>query len=169
MSRVGRAAAPLGGVALSVALFLHAGQLDAISVPGQLGPSFWPRVVLAGLALACAGQLLVAGGRRPAVQGAESLAPPAVAVWRLAAAGGLLLLYVGLIPVLGFPLATAGFVVGFMRLGGARSWPATAAVAAIGTVSTLYLFVKLVYLPLPKGDGPFEALTLVLYRALRIF
>ncbi|MBI2157056.1 MAG: tripartite tricarboxylate transporter TctB family protein, partial [Candidatus Rokubacteria bacterium] len=31
------------------------------------------------------------------------------------------------------------------------------------------LFVKLVYLPLPKGDGPFEAVTLALYRALRLY
>jgi hypothetical protein len=36
-------------------------------------------------------------------------------------------------------------------------------------VGLLYLFVKVVYLPLPKGDGPFEMLTLWLYRALRIF
>jgi hypothetical protein len=29
--------------------------------------------------------------------------------------------------------------------------------------------VKLVYLPLPKGAGPFETLTLALYRTLRLF
>jgi hypothetical protein len=36
-------------------------------------------------------------------------------------------------------------------------------------VGLLHLVVRLVYLPLPKGDGPFETLTLALYRALRIF
>jgi hypothetical protein len=39
----------------------------------------------------------------------------------------------------------------------------------LGTVGLLYLFVKLVYLPLPKGDGPLEVVTLGLYRVLRIF
>ena len=31
------------------------------------------------------------------------------------------------------------------------------------------LFIKLVYLPLPKREGPFETVSLLLYRALRIF
>jgi hypothetical protein len=39
----------------------------------------------------------------------------------------------------------------------------------LGTVLLLYAFVKVVYLPLPKGEGGFEALTLLVYRALRIF
>ena len=56
-----------------------------------------------------------------------------------------------------------------MTLGGIRSPLLLGLHAGGGTVALLYLFVKLVYLPLPKGDGPFEALTLALYRALRIF
>jgi hypothetical protein len=39
----------------------------------------------------------------------------------------------------------------------------------VGTVILLYVFVKLVYLPLPKGAGPLEGLTIALYRALGIF
>ena len=37
------------------------------------------------------------------------------------------------------------------------------------TVSLLYLFVKVVYLPLPRGQGVVEDLTIALYRLLRIF
>ena len=70
---------------------------------------------------------------------------------------------------LGFALASALFVAAFLGLCGMRSLPAIAANVVIGTIGLLYLFVKVVYLPLPKGDGPFEALTLVLYRALRLF
>ena len=40
---------------------------------------------------------------------------------------------------------------------GTRSLAALAATVVLGTLGLLYLFVKLVYLPLPKGDGPFEA------------
>ncbi len=52
---------------------------------------------------------------------------------------------------------------------GARAVPGIATTAALGTVILLYAFIKLVYLPFPKGDGPFERVTLTLYRALGIF
>jgi hypothetical protein len=39
----------------------------------------------------------------------------------------------------------------------------------VGTVLLLYVFIKFVYLPLPKGDGLFESFTLALYRALYLF
>jgi putative tricarboxylic transport membrane protein len=72
-------------------------------------------------------------------------------------------------PRVGFPLATAGFVAGFMGLAGARSVAGIAAASLLGTVALLLVFVGAVYLPLPKGDGPFEALTIGLYRALGLF
>jgi hypothetical protein len=52
---------------------------------------------------------------------------------------------------------------------GARRVPGIAATALLGTVILLYTFIKLVYLPFPKGAGPFERVTLALYRALGIF
>ena len=80
-----------------------------------------------------------------------------------------IVLYVVLAPWLGFPLATAGFIAAFMLLAGSRSPVAVGIAAVAGTVVLLYVFVNLVYLPLPKGDGVFETLTLALYRGLRIF
>ena len=100
---------------------------------------------------------------------AESATPVAIARAKLVAGIALILLYALLTPWLGFALATAGFVAAFLVLCGMRSLPAVAANVVIGTIGLLYLFVKVVYLPLPKGDGPFEAVTLVLYRALRLF
>ncbi|MGH7390325.1 MAG: tripartite tricarboxylate transporter TctB family protein, partial [Candidatus Rokuibacteriota bacterium] len=88
---------------------------------------------------------------------------------RRGAAVALILLHVAAAPVIGFPLATAAFVAGFMVVSGARSPRGIAATAVGGTVGLLYLFVKVVYLPLPKGAGPFEGVTLALYRALGIF
>jgi hypothetical protein len=40
--------------------------------------------------------------------------------------------------------------------------------SVLGTVILLYLFVKVVYLPLPKGAWFFEDLTLAVYRLLWI-
>jgi hypothetical protein len=109
-------------------------------------------------------------GARAAAAGLDDAAAAAPISWpKLAAAIALILLYVLATPVAGFPLTTFGFIAGFMWLSGARSLAAIAANVLLGTAGLLYLFVKAVYLPLPKGDGPFEALTLALYHALRIF
>jgi hypothetical protein len=163
-----RVAAPLLGLVLAAGLFLHAAGLDAVAGPGQLGPGFWPRLTLAGLGLACLVKLVQAWRADPARAGSDAPAS-LVAPRRLALAIAAVLGYVAVLPLAGFPLATAGFVVAFMALGGARSPMGIAASAVAGTVLLLYVFVKLVYLPLPKGDGLFETLTVALYRALRIF
>ncbi|MBI1727486.1 MAG: tripartite tricarboxylate transporter TctB family protein [Candidatus Rokubacteria bacterium] len=159
------AAAPLLGIALAVALLLASRGLDNVSAPGQLGPAFWPRLVLAGLAVACLAKAVEAG-RRP-VRVSRPAAPLARG-W-LTAAIALIVLYVLVTPLLGFALATAAFIAVFLALCGTRAPLVLAVNAVAGTVALLYLFVKLVYLPLPKGEGSFELFTLALYRALGIF
>jgi len=179
MSFARRAAAPLLGIVLSLVLLVESRGLDEVARGDQLGPGFWPRLALAGLGLACAAKIVDAWRRRHARPGRESslgavgdLEPEAVSEIsrpRLATGIILIVLYVAATPRIGFPVATAAFIVTFMGLCGTRSILALAANASIGTTGLLYLFVKLVYLPLPKGTGPFETLTLALYRALRIF
>ena len=162
-------AAPLVGLAIALGLFVGARGLDAVAREGQLGPGFWPRLVLLGLGVAC---LLKAGGewrgaRRPPE--AAATAPEAVDARRLAAGVALIVLYVLVAPWAGFALTTPAFVAAFMFLAGARSPVSIGANAVLGTVLLLYAFVRLVYLPLPKGEGGFEVVTLLIYRALRIF
>lgn len=161
--------APLLGLVVSVVLLVLAGDLDRFGRQGQLGPGFWPKVVLIGLSLACLAKL-VGDWRARGREGSVAAVPaPPVARGTLALAILLIVLYALVTPLLGFPLTTAAFIALFMALAGTRSVPTIAASAVIGTVGLLYLFVKAVYLPLPKGDGPFEALTVGLYRALGIF
>lgn len=162
-----RLIAPLLGIVLAIALYPGTWGLDAVA-RGQLGPGFWPRITLIGLGLACAVKL-VQEWRRAVVAAPGATERSPISRGRLALAVALIVLYVLLTPLVGFALVTALFIAAFMALCGTRSIPAIAANVLIGTVGLLYLFVKLVYLPLPKGDGPFEGLTLALYRALRIF
>jgi hypothetical protein len=61
------------------------------------------------------------------------------------------------------------FIAGFMWISGSRSIPLIVCNVVIGTVLLLYVFVKFVYLPLPKGDWVFETFTLALYRALHLY
>jgi hypothetical protein len=167
MTLLRRAAAALAGVAAAAALLLASRGLDAVAAPGQLGPAFWPRLVLVGLMLACLAKA-VEEVRARTVGGAADVRRP-LARGRLAAAVASIVFYVLLGPWLGFPLATALFIATFMALCGTRAPATLGGSALLGTVALLYLFVKLVYLPLPKGAGPFEDLTIGVLRVLRIF
>ena len=163
-----RVAALLAGVLGSGLLFASTWPLDAMVPRGQLGPGFWPRLALIGLAVAC---LLKLREERRARAGAteSSEVLPRVSASRLALGMACILAYVIAAPLLGFPLATAAFIVAFMVVAGGRGVPGIVATAVLGTVILLYTFIKLVYLPFPKGAGPFEYITLALYRALGIF
>ena len=167
MPALARVVAPLAGVIVAAALFAGTRGLDDVARGEQLGPGFWPRLVLVGLGLACAAKVVENFRRITPSDRAVGLA--GVRRGTLAVAISMIVLYVALAPWLGFALVTAGFIAAFMVLAGARS-PATVGLGAVaGTVGLLYFFVKLVYLPLPKGDGVFETVTLALYRGLRIF
>ena len=168
MASRARVAALLAGVLGSGLLFASTGPLDAIAPPGQLGPAFWPRLVLIGLAVACLLKLREERRAGPGDTGAPGLLPR-VSAFRLALGLACILAYVVAAPRLGFPLATAAFIAVFMLVAGARGARGIAATALLGTVILLYTFIKVVYLPFPKGDGSFERVTLALYRALGIF
>ena len=165
--RLHRAAAPLLGAGIGLALLPATWSLESVAREGQLGPGFWPRVALVGLIVACAAKA-IEEWRRGVETRAAAERPP-ISTGTLVIGIGLIVAYVLLAPLLGFALVTALFIVAFMVLCGMRSPAAVMANAVLGTVGLLYVFVKLVYLPLPKGDGPFEPITLALYRLLRIF
>lgn len=168
MATRARVAALVAGVLGSGLLFASTWSLDAMVPRGQLGPAFWPRMVLIGLALACLLKLREERRAGPGGAAAPGILPR-VSASRLALGMACILGYVITAPRLGFPLATVAFIVAFMVVAGARGARGIAATAVLGTVILLYTFIKLVYLPFPKGDGPFEWLTLALYRALGIF
>jgi putative tricarboxylic transport membrane protein len=161
--------APILGLLVSIALFFQGRGLDEIAPPDQLGPSFWPRMILVGLALSCAAKLVSSVRAESTVGDSGAKALPAIAGSKLVASIGLILLYMMLAPVIGFALATAGFIASFMWVSGSRSIPLIVCNVVIGTVLLLYVFVKFVYLPLPKGDWVFETFTLALYRALHFY
>jgi putative tricarboxylic transport membrane protein len=154
-------------VVLAAALWPATRSLSDLAREGSLGPGFWPRLALLGLALACVAKAWEDWRRAAgdaAGEGREPISTP-----KLLGAIALIVAYAAAAPALGFPLATVAFIAAFMALAGMRSPAGLAVNAGLGTVILVYVFVKAVYLPLPKGDGPFETLTVALYRALRIF
>ena len=163
-----RVAAPLAGVVVAAALWPATRSLSDLARAGSLGPGFWPRLALLGLALACAAKAWEEWRRGERVDDGGGTPEP-MSIAKLVIGIVLLVAYAALAPVLGFALSTLAFIAAFMMLAGARSPFGLVASATAGTVLLVYVFVKIVYLPLPKGAGALEALTLALYHVLRIF
>ena len=85
-------------------------------------------------------------------------------------AGGIALVaaYVIAAPWLGFFLATALFLAIFPSVGGLRRPILTAAIGVIGSVALIVVFMRVAYISLPLGEGPFRALSLALLRAIGV-
>jgi len=161
---------PLLIVLLSLYGYILAGEIDAPPSPEQLGGAFWPKMILVFLMASCgikAGEILIA--RRKAGAERTPAGPlPEVDTLKLGAMIATVIAVVYFMEVIGFPLANFLFLLLFMRLAGLRKKLPLFLTSVLGTIFLLYLFVKVVYLPLPKGQWFFDDMTIFLYRVLRI-
>jgi hypothetical protein len=136
---------------------------------GNLGPGFWPKLAIGLIGVVSAleiGRALL--GRRGSARGIADMlegeaeeAPAAVDRHRglLLAGAGLTLAYGVFIPILGFPLATFLFLVAFMYVGGHRSHLVIWLSSAVGVFLFAIVFLKIVYVSLPRGIPPFDRIT----------
>lgn len=174
-----RAALPYAAV-LVVALLLwrQADTFAALGREGQLGPAFWPRAVLALLMVVCAAEIVrLALFHKPEKEGPilHSAAPVLSEGdderrWPLLLAGGvaITLLYVPALQLLGFFLATVLYLAAFILIGRYRRPAIVAATSILGALAFLVIFMKVVYVSLPLGAGPFRAFSALLLAALGI-
>ena len=156
-------------------LYHHTETFAALGRPGQLGPDFWPRAVLVLLMLVCAfevARLALAGGAaraaaaKPAQRAEEEEAPRYP--WLLVAGIVLTILYVPGMELLGFFVATALYLAGFMLVGRYRRPGVIAASSVLGSLAFVFVFMKIVYVSLPLGVGPFLRVSTWLMAMLRI-
>ena len=171
-------------------LFQDAGTFAAAARPGQLGPDFWPRAVLVLLMIVCAYEIVrrvvFARGVGPrtaiAHEGAADAADARDAndvaaagdetgtryPWRLAAGIGLTIAYVVALDVLGFFVTTALFLGLFMVAGRYYRTRVVALASVVGSLVFVFVFMKIVYVSLPLGVGPFRAFSVWLLAMLGI-
>lgn len=159
-------------------LYYDTRSFAALGRPGQLGPDFWPKAVLVLLAAVCvieiARRLLVPAARTERAPAPAQAAPQAheelpEREWRLLAGGiALTILYVPGIAYLGFFLATAIFLAAFMYVGRFRRPRIVAAASLIGSLVFVFVFMKVVYVSLPLGWGPFRVFSAWIMAALGI-
>jgi hypothetical protein len=155
---------------LAVYFYFLAGQIDAPPGPEQLGAAFWPKMMLIFLMVGCgikAGEILLSR-RKAGTGGTPAELRPEVNTPKLAAMILMVIAGVFFMDIIGFPLCNFIFLLLFMRIAGLRKKVPLLLISVLGTVFLLYLFVKIVYLPLPKGQWFFDDLTIFLYRVLHI-
>jgi len=155
-----------------LALFFYflADKIEEVSMPGQLGPAFWPKMILILLMISCgikAGEIFMARGKEEAGIPEEG-SPKEVDGPKLGTMIAMIVAVVFSMEFIGFPLANFLFLLLFMRIAGLRRIFSLILTSVIGTVLLLYLFVKVVYLPLPKGEWVLSDFTIFLYRILHI-
>jgi putative tricarboxylic transport membrane protein len=163
----------LGLAAGSLALLALARGLGADAAEGRLGPGAWPTMVLTLLAMLGAGKALAV--MRGAPCGSEPIvahpdptaagtgagqgdARPAILALALFAA------YCLALETVGFPVATALLLGGFLAVAGFRRPLPLLLLALGGSVGLFLLFRTVVYVSMPLGAGPFESLSLGLLR-----
>lgn len=140
-------------------------------LPPGLGPASWPRAALWLLA-ACATLWLVLEARELWLGrsgGAADEAPADYDRMKAFVAIALTLVYGAAIPRIGFAFATVLFVAAFCAVGGIRRPRVLVPVSLLGTVVLLWVFAGVARMPLDRGEGPFDAATVALYRLLGIY
>jgi putative tricarboxylic transport membrane protein len=155
---------------LGLFFFVLAGTLDENPMEGQLGPFFWPKSILILLMLSCGFKVLESFkgfGKGVADTGLEG-PPIQVQTGKLVAMIVMLLGAVACMEMIGFALCNFLFLLLFMRVAGLKKKSYLLILSGLGTILLLYIFVKVVYLPLPKGRWFFTDVTIFLYRFLHI-
>lgn len=161
---------PILIVLLALYFYFLAGKIDEPPSPEQLGAAFWPKMILILLMASCAikaGEILRARGKTGAEE-VQAGPPPEVDTPKLALMILMVIAAVYFMDIIGFPLANFLFLLLFMRIAGLRKKVSLLLTSILGTILLLYLFVKIVYLPLPKGQWFFDDMTIFLYRVLHI-
>lgn len=176
-----RASAPyvivLGFTAL---LWSLTNQITYSAQPGQLPPTTWPRVAIAVMAIAALLEIVrvlftkteedTVAGLGEVIEGAAVHEDPGFRLPHLLAGGVLLTLgFAVSVNTLGFLLATFIYLVAFMYLGRYRNHAVIWVGSLLGTMLFAVVFLKLVYVSLPRGTPPFDSVTQFVVNLLSLF
>jgi len=167
-------------------LLRTATQIDYQERAGTLGPDFWPKLILGLLLAVCTAEILrilftenpeTADNVLAAIAGSaetpgdnDSPVPEATPSHPglLVAGMATTLAYVALVATTGFVLTTAAYLAAFLYIGGYRHYRVIAALSIGGSLLLMFVFMKLVYVSLPIGSGPFAELTILLMKLMGI-
>lgn len=158
---------------VSAYFYVLAGRFEFPAKAGNLGPDFWPKLLLGLTMAACLYEIaktaLFHRGKALEDDAGEEKAEAPKRYPRLLIIGALMTVaYVWFLDILGFILCTFLYFALFMVVGRYRKVWVIAANSAIGTVLFVVIFMKAVYVSLPIGYGPFQQFSLLVLRMLGI-
>ena len=162
-------------VVLAVGSFLYyeADHFDFEEVSGRIGPGAWPKMVLALMLITALWGIVAAlrSGKAVTEQDAgseEVVRPPEIHPFRVWIAVGATIVYLLLLPVLGFFLATVVYTCILMFLGEFRR-PVPVTVLSLGTgFFFMFMFMRVVYVALPLGIAPFNEVSYALMAVMGV-
>lgn len=156
----------------STALYFYylAAQLERFAPAGQLGPAFWPKMSLLLLMAGCFIKAIEIFGEERQQLSKKEEAPllPPVNLPRLILMIILIIFPVVAMEIIGFLLANLLFLILLLHLTGLKRKIPLLLISFLGNIILLYIFVRIVYLPLPRGQGIFNDLTIFLYRIFHL-
>lgn len=165
-ARLSEAGLPAVLLAFGLVMYLLAGDIQFAERPGQLGPQFWPQMLMVLLMCTAAG-IFLTKLRSPVPSGRDGTVEEAS--WGLLTLGGALVVgYVVLSVLTGFLVSTSLFMMAFLYAAGYRRWTVVP-LSLVAAFLMVLLFVRVVYVSLPTGIGIFDEFTTVIYAALGIY
>jgi len=185
-ARIARAAPYAVALTAAGALYWVAMHIDFQARPGALGPDVWPKAILGAAIAVCVWQIAAALFSRREARAVPGLlaglgsavapeqAPEAATVAprrhpvRVTLGMAATALYVLLVTPLGFFLATSAYLMLFLALAGYPRRGVAALVSVLGTLVLMFVFMKLVYVSLPIGQGVFAPVMLFLMNVMAI-
>jgi hypothetical protein len=165
-------------IILLVSLYFYylAGQFRFSAKPGNLGPDFWPKLLLGLTMVACLYEIIKTAfflQMAPAKETVEEQSAKAESKKKkypelLVIGVAMTVAYAYFVTTLGFILCTFIYFVLFMIVGRYRKLWAILANSVAGTLVLVVIFMKIVYVSLPLGQEPFSGATFFVLRMLGI-
>lgn len=154
-------------------LYYLAQHLQFDEVGGRIGPDAWPKIILGLLLVTCVWQIgrIVIFGAPPAASADDEL-PLAMGegdfTYLALLAIAVTVIYAYLLPLLGFLVATVLYLAAIAYVGRYRRlWPLVAT-SVIAPIVLIFVFMKVVYVALPFGIGPFKSVSVLLLKILGV-
>jgi putative tricarboxylic transport membrane protein len=165
-------------IILLVSLYFYylAGHFRFSAKAGNLGPDFWPKLLLGLTMAACLYEIIKTAlflkivpakeeaEEQPAKVATTKKTYPALLVIGIA----ITVAYVYFVTTLGFILSTFLYFALFMIVGRYRNVWAILANSVVGTLVLVLIFMKIVYVSLPLGQEPFSSVSLFVLKLMGI-
>jgi putative tricarboxylic transport membrane protein len=140
-------------------------------IPGQMGPERWPKIIVGVLAIVCAIEIvrrliLPSATAVSAPQGEEKdaedewLRPKQTHIPLVFGTIVASIVYLVALDYCGFAFSTMIYSGCLMWLGGFRRLAYVAVLAVLLTLCFSFVFMKVIFVALPLGQGPFEKISL---------